>query len=58
MVVRLDGLIDENEVIEYEIYLFLIRSVIFNVGKVSRINVGYFMLELINDDKFWNNWKG
>ncbi|AXG71137.1 NAD(P)H-binding protein [Kordia sp. SMS9] len=56
--VRPDGLIDENEVTEYEIYPSPIRSAIFNAGKVSRINVGHFMSELINDDKLWNKWKG
>lgn len=56
--VRPDGLIDENEVTEYEIHPSPIRSAIFNAGKVSRINVGHFMSELINDDKLWNNWKG
>jgi hypothetical protein len=58
VVVRPDGLIDENEVTEYEIYPSPIRSAIFNAGKVSRINVGHFMSELINDDKLWNKWKG
>jgi nucleoside-diphosphate-sugar epimerase len=56
--VRPDGLIDENEVTEYEIYPSPIKSAIFNPGKVSRINVGHFMSELINDDKLWNKWKG
>ena len=56
--VRPDGLIDENEVTEYEIYPSPIRSAIFNAGKVSRINVGQFMSELINDDNLWNKWKG
>jgi len=56
--VRPDGLIDENEVTKYEIYPSPIRSAIFNAGKVSRINVGHFMSELINDDNLWNKWKG
>ena len=56
--VRPDGLINENEVTKYEIYPSPIRSAIFNAGKVSRINVGHFMSELINDDNLWNKWKG
>ena len=56
--VRPDGLINENEVTKYEIYPSPIRSAIFNAGKVSRINVGHFMSELINDDNLWDKWKG
>jgi hypothetical protein len=56
--VRPDGLINEEEVTEYESYPSPIRSAIFNAGKVSRINVGHFMSELINDDILWNKWKG
>jgi len=56
--VRPDSLIHENEVTEYEAYLSPIRSAIFNAGKVSRINVGHFMSELINDNNLWNKWKG
>ncbi|NNE15191.1 MAG: SDR family oxidoreductase [Saprospiraceae bacterium] len=56
--VRPDGLINENEVTAYETYPSPTRSAIFNAGKVSRINVGHFMSELINDDNLWNKWKG
>lgn len=56
--VRPDGLINEEEVTAYESYPSPIRSAIFNAGKVSRINVGHFMSELINDDILWNKWKG
>ncbi len=56
--VRPDGLINENKVTEYEIHPSPIRSAIFNAGKVSRINVGHFMSELINDNNLWNKWKG
>ena len=56
--VRPDGLINEDEVTAYEIYPSPIRSAIFNAGKISRINVGHFMSELINDNKLWNEWKG
>jgi nucleoside-diphosphate-sugar epimerase len=56
--VRPDGLIDEEVVTAYESYPSPIRSAIFNAGKISRINVGHFMAELINDDKLWHKWKG
>jgi len=56
--VRPDGLINEEEVTEYEIYPSPIRSAIFNAGKVSRINVGHFMANLIGDGDLWNKWKG
>lgn len=56
--VRPDGLINKEEVSDYEIYPSPIRSAIFNAGKVSRINVAHFMVNLINSDKEWSKWKG
>ncbi|WP_407557469.1 NAD(P)-dependent oxidoreductase [Winogradskyella sp. 4-2091] len=56
--VRPDGLINEDEVSEYEVYKSPTRSAIFNAGKVSRINVGHFMASLITDDSLWAKWKG
>lgn len=56
--VRPDGLVNEEEVTEYESYPSPIRSAIFNAGKISRINVGHFMAELINDNELWYKWKG
>ncbi|MGB3149787.1 MAG: NAD(P)-binding oxidoreductase [Maribacter sp.] len=56
--VRPDGLINESEVTEYEVYPSPIRSAIFNAGKVSRINVGHFMAALIENDDLWQKWKG
>ena len=56
--VRPDGLIDENEVTKYEAFPSPIRSAIFKAGKVSRINVGHFMSELIDNNNLWNKWKG
>lgn len=56
--VRPDGLINETHVSDYEIYPSPIRSAIFNAGKVSRINVGHFMADLISKDSLWNKWKG
>ena len=55
--VRPSGLIDEENASEIEVYPSPIRS-IFNDGQISRINVGYFMADLITDDKTWYNWKG
>lgn len=56
--VRPDGLIDEAEVSDYEIYPSPIRSAIFNPGQTSRINVAHFMAELVEKDDLWNQWKG
>lgn len=56
--VRPDGLVDENDVTEYELYPSPIRSAIFNAGKTSRINVGHFMADLVTNDEVWNKWKG
>ncbi len=57
-VVRPDSLIDEGEITEYEVHPSPIRSAIFDAGLTSRINVGYFMADLISDDDTWNKWKG
>lgn len=56
--VRPDGLINEEEVTEYKTFPSPIRSAIFDAGKTSRINVGYFMANLISDTELWNKWKG
>ena len=56
--VRPDGLINEDEVTDYEIHASPTRSAIFNAGKVSRINVGHFMAGLITEDNLWVKWKG
>ncbi|RED45266.1 putative NAD(P)-binding protein [Winogradskyella eximia] len=56
--VRPDGLINEENVSDYEIHPSPTRSAIFNAGKVSRINVGHFMASLIKDDTLWSKWKG
>ena len=56
--VRPDGLIDESEVTEYEIYPSPTRSAIFDSGITSRINVAHFMAELITDQDTWAKWKG
>jgi len=56
--VRPDNLINEEEVTDYEIHPSPIRSAIFDAGKTSRINVGNFMANLINDNGLWSKWKG
>lgn len=56
--VRPDGLVDETEVTDYEIYRSPMRSAIFDAGKTSRINVAHFMTKLINDNDTWEMWKG
>lgn len=56
--VRPDGLINEDQVSDYEIFTSPTRSAIFNAGKVSRINVAHFMSSLITNDNLWNKWKG
>jgi NAD(P)-dependent dehydrogenase (short-subunit alcohol dehydrogenase family) len=56
--VRPDGLINEVNVTDYEIHASPTRSAIFNAGKVSRINVGHFMANLIRDTDLWEKWKG
>ena len=56
--IRPDGLIDDDNITDYEIHPSPIRSAIFNAGKTSRINVGHFMASLISDEDVWNTWKG
>ncbi len=56
--VRPDGLTNDDEVTDYEIHPSPTRSAIFNAGKISRINVGHFIANLISDDDLWKKWKG
>lgn len=58
VVVRPDGLTDEESVTPYTIHPSPTRSPIFNPGKTSRINVGHFMMDLLTNDKRWAEWKG
>lgn len=57
-VVRPDSLIDEAQVTEYELHSSPTRSAIFDPGKISRINVGHFMADLITNDDTWQQWQG
>lgn len=56
--VRPDSLLNEEEVSEYDVFPSPTRSAIFNAGKTSRINVGYFMSKLITEEALWTKWKG
>ncbi len=56
--VRPDSLIDNKAVTPYKLYPSPVRSVIFNPGKTSRINVAHFMAELIDNGEVWSEWKG
>jgi nucleoside-diphosphate-sugar epimerase len=55
--VRPSGLIDEDSTSEIEAYASPTRSILDD-GKISRINVGHFMADLITNDDIWNKWKG
>lgn len=56
--VRPDGLIDEEQVADYELHPSPTRSAIFNAGKTRRIHVAHFMSELVTDEDLWKEWKG
>jgi len=56
--VRPDGLTNEDQVTDYEIFASPTRSAIFDAGKVSRINVAHFMAQLITKDDIWTKWQG
>lgn len=56
--VRPDGLINESQVSDYAAYASPTRSAIFDAGKISRINVGNFMAELITNNNIWKQWQG
>ena len=55
--VRPSGLIDKESTSEIEVYPSPMRSIL-NDGQISRINVGYFMADLITNNDIWNKWKG
>jgi NAD(P)-dependent dehydrogenase (short-subunit alcohol dehydrogenase family) len=56
--VRPDSLVNHEAVSEYQVHRSPTRSVIFNPGRTSRINVAHFMAELITDDQRWRQWRG
>jgi hypothetical protein len=55
VVVRPDGLIDNDVVTEYITFAKPQRSALVNPGKTSRINVAHFMAELASSDLI-NEW--
>ncbi|MDJ0753014.1 MAG: SDR family oxidoreductase [Ardenticatenaceae bacterium] len=57
-VVRPDSLLNEDKVTPYDLHPSPIRSVIFDPGQTSRINVAHFMAELITDEPCWRSWQG
>lgn len=57
VVVRPDGLIDEQAVSPYKIYPSPIRSAIFDAGKTSRINVAHFISQLVLNDELCAQWQ-
>jgi len=56
--VRPDGLINEDKVSQYDIYVSPVRNAIFDAGTTSRINVADFMSDLAVKSELWNEWKG
>lgn len=55
--VRPDSLIDVESVTEYSVHPSPTRSAIFDAGKTSRMNVAYFMSQLVTNDGAWDKWK-
>jgi len=56
--VRPDTLTNADSVTPYDVYPSPMRSALFNPGATSRINVAYFMAELMTNDETWHRWKG
>jgi nucleoside-diphosphate-sugar epimerase len=56
--VRPDGLIDEDQVSQYDVNASPTRNAIFDAGSTSRINVADFMSDLAVISELWNEWKG
>lgn len=55
--IRPDSLFDEQMESAYELHHHKNRSPIFNPGRTSRINVSHFMVELLTNDRLWQEWK-
>ncbi|PLA73796.1 NAD-dependent epimerase [Hydrogenovibrio sp. SC-1] len=56
--VRPDGLINDDQVSKYDVYISPIKNVIFDAGQTSRINVADFMSDLAVNPELWREWKG
>lgn len=57
-VVRPDSLIDADAISAYEIHPSPTAKTVFGKRQTSRVNVAYFMAELIADQSLWQQWKG
>lgn len=55
--VRPDGLINTNNITDYDLHPSPTRSAIFNAGTISRINVANFIARLITENDMWQQWK-
>lgn len=58
VVVRPDGLIEDEHVTAYTLHASPIRNAIFDAGQTSRINVADFMSELVVNEQLWRTWRG
>jgi len=58
VVVRPDGLINDEVISAYDLHASPTRSAICDAGKTSRINVASFMSDLIIDPICWQQWSG
>lgn len=58
VVVRPDSLINELEPAEYAVHPMPTRSGLFDPGQTNRANVAQFMVDLLQDDTLWDQWKG
>ena len=56
--IRPYNLINADEATDYETYASPSKPAVLDPRKVSRINVGYFMADLMTNDELWNQWKG
>jgi len=56
--VRPSGLTDEDAMTKYEAHTSPLGDGAFDPGKISRINTGHFMAELITEADAWEKWKG
>ena len=57
-VVRPDTLTNDPQPTAYQVFSSPIRSVLFDPGQTSRLNVARFMADLITDDGVWRRWRG
>lgn len=58
VIVRPDGLVNSDQVSNYERFPSPVRGVVFNSGQVSRINVAHFMTRLACEANEWQTWVG